>query len=277
MNTLKTTFLLASLTGLFLFIGYALGGQTGMTMALVFAGIMNFVSFFWSDTIVLRMYRAQPVTRDQAPDLYAIIDKLAHKAQIPMPRLYVIPDPALNAFATGRSPSHAAVAATSGLLQALTRDELEGVLAHELSHVLNRDTLISTVAATLAGAISHLAHVAMFWGGGSRDDDEAPNPLVGLLLMLLTPVAAMLIQMAVSRSREYGADETGARLVGRPEGLAHALQKLEGAAQRRPLPAEPATAHLFIVNPLSGRALMNLFSTHPPIEDRIARLMAMRI
>jgi heat shock protein HtpX len=275
MNTFKTTFLLASLSGLFLFVGYALAGERGMTAALMIAAVMNFVSYFWSDKLVLRMYGAQAVSREQAPELYDIVERLAGRAGIPMPRLYVIPDAALNAFATGRGPKHAAVAATAGLLQAMNRDELEGVLAHELSHVLNRDILVSTVAATLAAAISRLAYFAMFWGG-RRDDEDGPNPVVGLLMMLLAPFAAMLIQLAVSRSREYGADETGARLAGRPEGLAHALQKLEQAKQRRPLAAEPATAHLFIVNPLSGRAFANLFSTHPPIEARIARLLAMR-
>jgi heat shock protein HtpX len=275
MNTAKTTLLLGALTGLLLFMGTVLAGRQGMTIALVMAAAMNFGAWFWSDKIVLRMYRAQPVTPEQAPELFAIVQGLAQKAGIPMPKLYVIPDPALNAFATGRSPSHAAVAATEGILRALTRDELEGVLAHELSHVLNRDTLVSTVAATLAGAISHLAHFFMFFGG-SRDSDDRPNPLVGLAMLILAPIAAMLIQMAVSRSREYGADATGARLVGHPEGLASALRKLQLASERIPMrSADPATAHMFIVNPLSGRSMMNLFSTHPPLEERINRLLAM--
>jgi heat shock protein HtpX len=278
MSTMKTTLLLAAMTGLFLFVGDLIGGQTGMMMALAFAGLMNFVAFFWSDKIVLASYRAQPVTREQAPELYGIVERLAMKAGIPMPRLYVIPDPALNAFATGRSPSHAAVAATEGILRAMNREELEGVLAHELSHVLNRDTLISTVAATLAGAISMLAHMAYFIPiGGHRDDDEGgSNPLASLAMLILAPIAAGLIQMAVSRSREFGADASGARLVGYPNGLASALRKLQSASERIPLHrADPATAHLFIVNPLSGRSLMNLFSTHPPLEERIARLMEM--
>jgi heat shock protein HtpX len=276
MNTVKTTLLLGSLTGLLLLMGSAMGGRSGMTVMLLVAAAMNFAAWFWSDTIVLKMYRAQPVTPEQAPALYAIMQGLAQKAGIPMPKLYVIPDPGLNAFATGRSPSHAAVAATEGILRALNREELEGVLAHELSHVLNRDTLVSTVAATLAGAISHLAYVFMFFGG-SRDDDDAPSPLVGLAMMILAPIAAMLIQLAVSRSREYGADATGARLVGYPDGLASALRKLHAASHRMPMrSADPATAHMFIVNPLSGRALMGLFSTHPPLEDRIARLTASR-
>jgi heat shock protein HtpX len=275
MNMMKTTLLLAALTGLLLVVGQALGGRDGLTMALVLAGVMNFVSFFWSDKIVLRMYGAQPVTAEQAPELHAIVQKLAQKANIPMPRLYVLPDAALNAFATGRSPSHAAVAATAGILKAMTREELEGVLAHELSHVLNRDTLISTIAATLAGAISYLAHPFMMMGRGR--DREGVNPLLAIVAMIAAPIAAMLIQMAVSRSREYGADATGARLVGYPDGLASALRKLQAAAPRIPLQnADPSTAHLFIVNPFSGRSLMKLFSTHPPLEERVERLMAMK-
>jgi heat shock protein HtpX len=278
MSAMKTTLLLAAMTGLFLVVGDLIGGQTGMVIALALAGVMNFVAFFWSDKIVLASYRAQAVTREQAPELYGIVERLAMKAGIPMPRLFIIPDPALNAFATGRSPSHAAVAATEGILRAMNREELEGVLAHELSHVLNRDTLISTVAATLAGAISMLAHMAYFIPiGGHRDDDEGgSNPLASLAMLILAPIAAGLIQMAVSRSREFGADASGAKLVGYPNGLASALRKLQSASERIPLHrADPATAHLFIVNPLSGRSLMNLFSTHPPLEERIARLMEM--
>jgi len=274
---MKTTLLLGAMTGLFLFVGELVGGQNGMLMALVIAGVMNFVAYFWSDKIVLASYRAQPVTREESPELYSIVEGLAAKAEIPMPRLYVLPDPALNAFATGRNPSHAAVAATAGILKAMNRDELQGVLAHELSHVLNRDTLISTVAATLAGAIGFLARMAYFMpmGGGDRDDRRG-NPLAGLLMLILAPIGAMLIQMAVSRSREYAADASGARLVGYPNGLASALRKLQAASGRIPLQgADPSTAHLFIVNPLSGRSLMGLFSTHPPLEDRIERLMAM--
>jgi len=223
---------------------------------------------------VLRMYNAQPVGPSEAPELYAIVQGLAQKAGVPMPKLYLIPDPALNAFATGRGPSHAAVAATVGIVKAMDREELEGVLAHELSHVINRDTLVSTVAATLAGAISFLAHSFMFRGRGR---DDGGNPLAALVVLILAPIAAMLIQLAVSRSREYGADESGARLVGYPDGLARALAKLQSASQRIPMHnVEPATAHLFIVNPLSGQALGRLFSTHPPLEERIARLMAMK-
>jgi heat shock protein HtpX len=274
MNFVKTTLLLGAMTGLLLVVGEVLGGRQGMTIALVMAGLMNFGALFWSDKIVLKMYGARPVAREEAPQLYEIVERLAQKAGIPVPRIHVIPDPALNAFATGRGPKHAAIAATEGILRAMNREELEGVLAHELSHVLNRDTLVSTVAATLAGAISWLAHPFMLMGRG--DDDEGGNPLAALALMILAPFAALLIQMAVSRSREYGADETGARLVGYPDGLASALRKLHESARRIPMHGvEPSTAHLFIVNPLSGRSLMNLLSTHPPLEARIERLMSM--
>jgi heat shock protein HtpX len=258
-----------------LVVGQALGGRGGMTMALVMAAVMNFTAYFWSDKIVLRAYRARPVTPEEAPGLYAIVQRLAMKAAIPVPRLYVIPDGALNAFATGRSPRHAAVAVTEGLLRALDDDELEGVLAHELSHVLNRDTLTSTVAATLAGAISWLAHPFLFLG--RRDDRGGGNPLAALVVMLLAPLAAMLIRLAVSRSREFEADATGARVVGHPEGLARALRKLQVASEQRPmLSADPSTAHLFIVNPFSASSLGRLFSTHPPLEERIARLLGYR-
>jgi heat shock protein HtpX len=274
MNALKTTFLLGAMTGLLLAMGELLGGRDGLTLALLLAGVMNFGAWFWSDKIVLRMYNAQPVGPSEAPELYAIVQGLAQKAGVPMPKLYLIPDPALNAFATGRGPSHAAVAATVGIVKAMDREELEGVLAHELSHVINRDTLVSTVAATLAGAISFLAHSFMFRGRGR---DDGGNPLAALVVMILAPIAAMLIQLAVSRSREYGADESGARLVGYPDGLARALAKPQPASERVPMQnVEPATAHLFIVNPLSGQALGRLFSTHPPLEERIARLMAMK-
>jgi heat shock protein HtpX len=276
MNMMKTTVLLGALTGLMLFTGYLMGRENGLVLALLFAFATNFGAFFFSDKIVLASYNAQMVSREQAPDFYAIVEKLAMKAGIPMPKLYVIPDEALNAFATGRSPSHAAVAATEGILRALTHEELEGVLGHELSHVLNRDTLISTIAASIAGAISFAAHMAMWFGGGRRDDDEGPSPIASLLLLLLAPFAAFLIQMAVSRSREFGADASGARLVGYPNGLVSALRKLQAASEQIPLAAAtPATAHLFIVNPLSGGFINKLFSTHPPLEERIARLMAM--
>jgi heat shock protein HtpX len=277
MNTMKTTVLLAAMTALLLVVGEAIGGRTGITVALVFAGVMNFAAWFWSDKIVLASYQARPVGPQDAPEFYGIVEGLAARAGIPVPRLYVIPDPALNAFATGRSPSHAAVAATEGILRAMSRDELEGVLAHELSHVINRDTLTSTVAATLAGAISWIAHMAYFMPVGRDRDDDGPGPLVALLTLVLAPFAAALIQLAVSRSREYEADASGARLAGHPDGLANALRRLQAAAERIPMrSADPATAHLFIVNPLSGRSLAGLFSTHPPLEKRIERLMARR-
>ena len=274
MNALKTTFLLGAMTGLLLAMGELLGGRDGLTLALLLAGVMNFGAWFWSDKIVLRMYNAQPVGPSEAPELYAIVQGLAQKAGVPMPKLYLIPDPALNAFATGRGPSHAAVAATVGIVKAMDREELEGVLAHELSHVINRDTLVSTVAATLAGAISFLARSLMFRGRGR---DEGGNPLAALLVMIVAPIAAMLIQMAISRTREYSADAASAQYTGSPDGLARALGKLREASERVPMQGvEPATAHLFIVNPLSGRALGRLFSTHPPLEERIDRLMAMK-
>jgi heat shock protein HtpX len=277
MNFTKTTLLLGFLTGLFLLGGYLLGGQQGALVALGLAAVFNFVSYFWSDKIVLSAYRARPVSEADAPRLYATMQRLSQKAGIPMPRLYVVESPALNAFATGRNPQHAAVAATTGILQALSEEELEGVLGHELSHVLNRDILISSVAATLAGALTYLSRFALFAGGGSRDDDgrRGSNPL-GLLFVFLAPVAALLIQLAISRSREYGADASGAHLLGNPRPLASALEKLEANSKRIPLEtATPATAHLCIVNPLTGGAISSLFSTHPPIAERIRRLLSM--
>jgi heat shock protein HtpX len=279
-NMLKTTLFLALLTGLFIAVGGLLGGRSGMLMAFVFAVIMNFVSYWFSDKIVLKMYGAQPIGEAEAPVVYRIVRSLATRAGIPMPKLYLIPSEAPNAFATGRSPQHAAVAVTQGILRIMDERELEGVLAHELSHVLNRDILISTVAATVAGAISMLANMAQ-WGmmfGGSRDEEgRSTNPIALILTIILAPLAAMLIQMAVSRSREYQADASGARLTKNPHGLASALAKLGQATRIVPMDANPATAHLFIVNPLSGRSLMSLFATHPPLEDRIARLEAMRV
>jgi heat shock protein HtpX len=279
-NMVKTTVFLALLTGLFVAVGGLVGGRSGMVMAFVFALIMNFVSYWFSDKIVLKMYGAQPIGEAEAPAVHRIVRNLATKAGIPMPKLYLIPSEAPNAFATGRSPQHAAVAVTEGILRIMNETELEGVLAHELSHVLNRDVLISTVAATVAGAISMLANMAQ-WGlmfGGSRDEEgRGTNPIALLLTVILAPIAAMLIQMAVSRSREYQADASGARLTRNPGGLASALAKLGQAARIIPMNANPATAHLFIVNPLSGRSLASLFATHPPLEDRIARLQAMRV
>jgi heat shock protein HtpX len=241
---------------------------------------MNFVSYWFSDKIVLKMYGAQPLAEGDAPGVHRIVRSLATQAGIPMPKLYLIPSPAPNAFATGRNPQHAAVAVTEGILRIMDERELEGVLAHELSHVINRDVLISTVAATIAGAISMLANIAQ-WGmmfGGSRDEEgRSTNPIALILTIILAPLAAMLIQMAVSRSREFQADASGARLTRNPHGLASALGKLEQAGRVVQMDANPATAHLFIVNPLTGRSLMNLFMTHPPVQERIARLRAMRV
>ena len=281
MNTFKTAFLLTALTLLFLFIGGAVGGQNGMFVALAFAGVMNFVSYFWSDKIVLAMYRAQPLTPDANPEIHRrvalIVERLAMRRNIPMPRLYVIPKDTPNAFATGRNPKHAAVAVTAGILQILGDSELEGVLAHELGHVLNRDILISSVAAMIAGAITVLARMgefAMIFGGYGRDrDDDRGGGLGGLLMLIVAPIAALLIQAAISRSREYAADATGADMTGNPYGLANALEKLETWNKRLPMDASPATAHLFIVKPFSGGGIMTLFSTHPPIDKRIARLL----
>jgi heat shock protein HtpX len=279
-NAVKTTLLLGLLTGLFIAIGGMVGGRSGMVMAFVFAMVMNFVSYWFSDKIVLKMYGAQPLSEADAPVVYRIVRGLATKARIPMPRLYLLPSPAANAFATGRSPQHAAVAVTEGILRIMDEEELEGVLAHELSHVINRDVLISTIAATLAGAIGMLANMAQ-WGamfGGSRDEEgRGASPIALILTAILAPLAAMLIQMAVSRSREFEADASGARLTRRPLGLAAALAKLGQASRMAPMSASPATAHLFIVNPLTGRSLTNLFMTHPPLEERIARLRAMRV
>jgi heat shock protein HtpX len=279
-NVFKTALLLAVLTAMLVLLGGALGGRQGMLVAFIFSVAMNFASYWWSDKIVLAMYRAQPVTEAQAPALYSTVRRLATKAGVPVPRVYLIPSDQPNAFATGRNPEHAAVAVTEGIMRILDDDELEGVLAHELSHVTNRDILISTIAATLAGAITYLAHMAQWaaiFGGGRSDDDDSPNPIVMMLMAIVAPLAAMLVQLAVSRAREFQADASGARLAGRTWGLSKALEKLEMAKQAVPMDANPATAHMFIVNPLSGQALMRLFSTHPPIEERIARLRAMRL
>jgi heat shock protein HtpX len=281
MNTFKTAFLLTALTLLFLLIGGAVGGQNGMFVALAFAGVMNFVSYFWSDKIVLAMYRAQRLTPDANPEIYRrvapIVERLVMRRNMPMPRLYLIPADTPNAFATGRSPKHAAVAVTAGILQILSDSELEGVLGHELGHVLNRDILISSVAAMIAGAITVLARMgefAMIFGGYGRDrDDDRGGGLGGLLMLIVAPIAALLIQAAISRSREYAADATGADMTGNPYGLATALEKLETWNKRLPMNASPATSHLFIVKPFSGGGIMELFSTHPPIDKRIARLL----
>ncbi len=278
MNTFKTFVLLLALTLFFVWIGGLIGGRTGMTFALIFAGMMNFFAYWFSDRIVLAMYRAKEVTEAEAPELYSIVRQLAQKAGMPMPRVYIIHADQPNAFATGRSPKHAAVAVTTGIMRLLSTEELAGVIGHELAHIKHRDVLISTVAATIAGAISYLAQMAQWifvFGGFSRDDDEGGNPIVALLMMIIAPIVAMIVQMAISRSREFAADAGGARLVGNPRYLASALRKLHMASQTISMEANPATSHLFIVNPLSGRNIAKLFSTHPPIEERIARLEAM--
>jgi heat shock protein HtpX len=277
MNRLKTVMLLAALTALFLFIGRAIGGQNGLIIALFLAGVMNFAAYWWSDRIVLRMYRAQEIGPEQAPELFAIVSGLAARAQMPMPKVYIIPEESPNAFATGRNPQHAAVAVTQGILRLLTREELAGVLAHELGHVRNRDTLIMTVAATLAGALSHLATMAVWGTFFSRsDDDEEGGGFGGLLAIIVAPIAAAMIQMAISRSREFLADEQGARLSGNPLALASALRKIDEWSKRIHIHSgTPATAHMFIINPFSGGGVTALFSTHPATEERIRRLEEM--
>jgi heat shock protein HtpX len=278
MNTVKTIGLMVFLTVLLIFVGGAIGGRNGMVFAFVFATLMNFGAYWFSDKIVLRMYRAQPVSDAQAPELHAIVRNLVQKAGMPMPKVYSIPSEAPNAFATGRNQEHAVVAVTEGIMKILNRDELAGVIAHELAHIRHRDMLTGTIVATIAGAISMLAQMAqwaMIFGGGRRDSDDDGSPIAALVMMIVAPIAAMLVQMAISRTREYEADKGGARLVGNPFGLANALLKLERGAQAVPMDANPATAHMFIVNPLSGKGLIKLFSTHPPIEERVKRLKEM--
>ncbi|MGA2222858.1 MAG: zinc metalloprotease HtpX [Syntrophobacteraceae bacterium] len=279
-STIRTTLLLAALTVLILWIGKMIGGQGGMFVAFILAVIMNTGSYWFSDKIVLAMYRAQPIKESQAPQVYQIVRELTSEAHLPMPRVYLIPQETPNAFATGRNPENAVVAVTEGIMRILTPAELKGVLAHELGHVKNRDILVSSIAATLAGAIMILASMARWaaiFGGfrGGSDEDRGSGILGLIVTAILAPVAATLIQLAISRSREYLADETGARLAHNPEGLARALEKLAVASERIPMAANPSTAHLFIVNPLSGQALAGLFSTHPPIEERIRRLRSM--
>jgi heat shock protein HtpX len=277
-NLLKTAVLMAAITALFMAIGAMLGGQAGMMLALAVAVAMNFFSYWFSDKLVLRMYNAQEVDESSAPQFYRTVRELAQRAQLPMPRVYLIDEDAPNAFATGRNPDHAAVAATTGILRVLSDRELRGVMAHELAHVRHRDILISTVSATMAGAIGMLANFAMIFGG--RDDQGRPaNPIVGLLVMILAPIAASLIQMAISRAREFEADRGGAEISGDPQALASALQKIHRYAQGLPLEAaerHPETAQMMIMNPLSGGGLSGLFSTHPSTEERVARLLAMR-
>jgi heat shock protein HtpX len=270
-NTFKTAFLLTALTLLLMFFGRYFGGQNGMLLALAFAAVMNFVAYFFSDKIALSMYRAQPVSREQLPRAYEIVERLTQKIGIPMPKIYVIPTESPNAFATGRNPSHASVAVTHGILGLLNDEELEGVLAHELGHVNNRDILISSVAATIAGAITMVARFGMFFGGGGSRDRRGGG-LSALFMLILAPIAAAMIQLWVSRTREYQADATGAHFTGNPYALASALQKLDAYSRRVPMQATPSTAHLFIIQPLLGMNFGNLFSTHPPIAKRIERL-----
>jgi heat shock protein HtpX len=281
-NTLKTTILLAALTALFIAIGGVFGGRGGMVIAFLFAIVMNLSAYWFSGDIALRMAGAQAVSPDEAPDLHRLVDELATYARLPKPRVAIIDSPSPNAFATGRDANHAVVAVTTGILGILSRDELAGVLAHELGHVRNHDILISSIAATVAGAITLLANMAqwalIFGGfGRSSDDDEGANPFAMLLMIIVAPIAAMIIQLAISRAREYGADETGARIHGNPESLARALEKLEAATTLAPLPVNPSMAHLFIVNPLKGMSFEGLFSTHPPIAERIRRLRTMQL
>jgi heat shock protein HtpX len=280
MNNIKTLFLLVTLTLILIWAGAAMGGRQGMTIAFIFALGMNFFAYWFSDKIVLKMYRAKEVTEAEAPDLYGTVRRLAQKAEIPMPRVYIIDQEQPNAFATGRNPGHAAVAVTTGIMRILSQEELQGVIGHELAHVKHRDILISTIAATIAGAVSFLAQMAqwaMIFGGHRGDDDEGGSPIAAIIMMIVGPIAAMIIQMAISRSREYVADEGGARLAGNPRYLSSALRKLHTASQKIPMDANPATSHMFIVNPLSGGGILKLFSTHPPIEERIARLESMSL
>jgi heat shock protein HtpX len=279
-SRIRTTVLLAALTALIIWIGNMFGGQSGMIIAFIFAIAMNMGSYWFSDKIVLAMYHAQPVDEHQAPELYGLVRQLAAEAHLPMPRVYIIPQETPNAFATGRNPENAVVAVTEGILRILTPAELKGVLAHELGHVKNRDILVSSIAATLAGVVMMLAHMAQWaaiFGGGRSSDEDRGGGFLGLIVtVILAPIAATLIQLAISRSREYLADETGAHLAHNPEGLARALEKMAMASERIPMDANPSTAHMFIVNPLSGQTLASLFSTHPPIEERIRRLRSMR-
>ncbi|AGL00756.1 zinc metalloprotease HtpX [Desulfoscipio gibsoniae] len=279
MNTLKVWLLMGALSIILVLMGNAIFGQSGAMLFFLIAMAMNFFSYFYSDKIAIKMTRSYPVSQGEAPELYDIVQRLSRRAGIPMPKLYVTPSDQPNAFATGRNPSHAAVAVTEGLMRLLNRSEVEGVLAHELAHIKNRDVLLGTIAAALAGAITMMANAfqwALIFGMGRGEDEEGGGMLGGLVMAIIAPIAAMIVQMAISRSREYMADATGARIAGSPDGLANALLKLESAAHRIPMQANPATSHLFIVNPLSGASVARLFSTHPPIQDRVARLKGMR-
>lgn len=274
MNGLKTGVLMLTLTLMLVAVGAVIGGQSGMTIALVLAFGMNFFSYWFSHKIILRMYGAKPVSEAEAPELYSMVARLSSAAGLPMPKVYIMDQPQPNAFATGRNPAHGVVAVTTGLMKILSREELEGVVAHELAHIKHRDILVGTIAASFAGAISYLAQMAqwaMIFGGRSNDRDGG-SPIAAIVMMIVGPIAAMLVQMAISRSREYKADQGGATIAGNPLYLANALRKLHMASQRIPMEASPATSHMFIVNPLSGGSLFKLFSTHPPIEERVKRL-----
>lgn len=278
MNGLKIFFLFLVLTMLFIGVGYLLGGQGGMVLAFIFAAILNFLSYWFSDKIILKIYKARPVLEADHPRLYRVVNLASQKAMLTMPKVYVLSSKAPNAFATGRNQQHAAVAVTEGLLEILNDDELEGVIGHELAHIINKDILISTIAATMAGAIGLLASMArwsMIFGGYSRSDSRGSNPIAMIVAMIVAPLAAMLIQMAISRSREYKADAEAGRITGQPMALASALEKLHRVPNRLNLDRHPATAHLFIANPLSGKGMTSLFSTHPPVEERIKRLNKM--
>lgn len=278
MNSLKTIGLMVTLTLMLVGIGAILGGKTGMTFALIMAFGMNFITYWFSDKIVLKMYGARRVSEAEAPEIYSMVRRLAQKAELPMPKVYIIQEDQPNAFATGRNPQNGAVAVTTGIMRVLSKEELEGVIGHELAHIRHRDILVGTIAATIAGAISYLAQMAqwaMIFGGRREEGDEGGNPVAAIAMMIVGPIAAMIVQMAISRSREYGADAGGARIAGNPLYLANALKKLHMAAQKVPMNANPATSHMFIVNPLAGGGILRLFSTHPPIENRVARLESM--
>ncbi len=276
MNSIKTAILMTVMMILFILVGNLIGGQSGMTIAFIISLALNFGSYWFSDKIVLKMYRAQEVTEKDAPQLYDIVERLASKAELPMPKVYIMNNPTPNAFATGRNPQNGAVAVTTGIMNILNKEELEGVIAHELSHIKNRDILVSTIAATLVGTITFIARMAgwaAMFGGSSRDDEKGGNIFYELALIIIAPIAAVLIQMAISRSREHMADEGGAQITGKPMGLANALNKLSQANEVIPMAnAGTSSAHMFIVNPLSGKSMMKLFSTHPPLEERIERL-----
>ncbi|MHB8843357.1 MAG: zinc metalloprotease HtpX [Nitrospirota bacterium] len=279
MNGLKTMVLMVTLTLMLVFIGGLIGGKSGMTISLVMAFGMNFVTYWFSDKIILKMYGAREISEAEAPELYGTVRRLSQRADLPMPKVYVMDEDQPNAFATGRNPEHGVVAVTTGIMNILSREELEGVIAHELAHIKHRDILVGTVAAAIAGAISYLAQMAqwaMIFGGRRDDEGEGGSPVAALVMMVVGPIAAMMVQMAISRSREYGADEGGAGISGNPRHLANALRKMHTASQNVPMHANPATAHMFIVSPLSGGGVLKLFSTHPPMEERIARLESLR-